>query len=40
MPAGSNLSDLEYVTFKQVAPGQDIGFDLSNEYRMALSLFR
>ena len=25
--------------FKQIAPGKDIGFDLSAEYRTALSLF-
>jgi hypothetical protein len=33
-----HLVSIEYVAFKQVLPGQDIGFDLSNEYRMALEM--
>jgi len=30
---------LEYVAFKKFAPEQDIGFDLSKEYKSALNLF-
>jgi len=37
--SGLQLLSIQYVAFKQVAPGQDIGFDLSNEYRMALELY-
>lgn len=37
---GLNLLCLEYVAFKQVAPNQDIGFDLSKEYQIALQLFK
>jgi hypothetical protein len=29
-----------YVGFKQIAPEQDIGFDLSKEYEAALQLFQ
>lgn len=29
-----------YVALAQVAPGQDIGFDLKAEYQEALSLFK
>jgi tetratricopeptide (TPR) repeat protein len=36
---GLHLLSLQYVAFKQIMPEQDIGFDLSAEYRMALSLF-
>jgi len=37
--SGLHLLCLQYVAFKQIMPEQDIGFDLSAEYRMALSLF-
>ncbi len=37
--SGLHLLCLEYVAFKKFAPEQDIGFDLSAEYRSALSLF-
>jgi tetratricopeptide (TPR) repeat protein len=37
--SGLHLLCFQYVAFKQIAPGQDIGFDLSAEYRTALSLF-
>lgn len=37
---GLHLLCLEYVAFKQVQPDIDIGFDLSKEYAMALSLFK
>jgi len=30
----------EYVAFKQFAPEQNIGFDLSAEYETALKLFK
>ena len=36
---GSHLLCLEYVAFKKFAPEQDIGFDLSAEYRSALALY-
>jgi tetratricopeptide (TPR) repeat protein len=36
--SGLHLLCLEYVSFKQFAPEMDIGFDLSKEYRAALSL--
>ena len=36
---GLHLLCLEYVAFKKLAPEQDIGFDLSAEYRSALTLF-
>jgi tetratricopeptide (TPR) repeat protein len=37
--SGLHLLSLEYVAFKKVAPEQNIGFDLANEYKMALTLF-
>jgi Flp pilus assembly protein TadD len=37
--SGLHLVCLEYVSFKQVAPEMDIGFDLSAEYRSAQALF-
>jgi tetratricopeptide (TPR) repeat protein len=37
--SGLHLLCFEYVAFQQIAPGQDIRFDLSTEYRTALSLF-
>jgi tetratricopeptide (TPR) repeat protein len=37
--SGLHLLCLQYIAFKQIMPEQDIGFDLSAEYRMALSLF-
>lgn len=37
--SGLHLVSIEYVAFKQIMPTQDIGFDLSREYKMALSLF-
>ena len=36
--SGLHLVSIEYVAFKQVLPDQDIGFDLSIEYRMALEM--
>ena len=36
--SGLHLLCYEFVAFKQFAPGQDIGIDLSKEYRIALSL--
>ena len=37
--SGLHLLCYQYVAFKQIAPGKDIGFDLSAEYRTAHSLF-
>lgn len=37
---GLQLLCLQYVAFQQIAPGQDIGFDLSMEYQTAQSMFR
>jgi hypothetical protein len=37
--SGLHLLCLEYVSFKQFAPEQSIGFDLSAEYRSAQTLF-
>jgi len=37
--SGLHLLCYEYVAFQQIAPGKDIGFDLSEEYRKATSLF-
>jgi len=37
--SGLNLVCFEYVAFKLFAPGQDIGFDLSKEYKMARKMF-
>ena len=36
--SGLHLVSMMYVAFKQIAPGQDIGFDLSREYEAAQSL--
>lgn len=38
--SGLHLLCLEYVAFKQFAPQQDIGFDLSKEYQTALGLYQ
>ena len=38
--SGLHLVCLMYVGFKQIAPEQDIGFDLSREYAAAKSLYR
>jgi tetratricopeptide (TPR) repeat protein len=37
--SGLHLVSIQYVAFKQVAPAHDIGFDLSNEYRMATEMY-
>jgi tetratricopeptide (TPR) repeat protein len=37
--SGLNLLSIQYVAFKKFAPNQDIGFDLSREYEMALAMF-
>ena len=37
--SGLQLVSIQYVAFKQFAPDQDIGFDPSNEYRMALEMY-
>jgi tetratricopeptide (TPR) repeat protein len=37
--SGLHLLSIQYVAFKQVAPDHDIGFDLSNEYRMATEMY-
>jgi Flp pilus assembly protein TadD len=37
--SGLHLLCLEYVSFKQFAPEQNIGFDLAAEYRSALSMY-
>ena len=37
---GLQLMSYMYVAFKQIAPEQDIGFDLSKEYEEALKLFQ
>jgi len=37
--SGLHLVSLQYVAFKQIAPEQNIGFDLSAEYQTALKLF-
>jgi tetratricopeptide (TPR) repeat protein len=36
--SGLRLVSIEYVAFKQIAPEQDLGFDLAREYEMALAL--
>ncbi len=38
--SGLHLVSLQYVAFKQIAPEQNIGFDLSTEYQVALKLFK
>jgi tetratricopeptide (TPR) repeat protein len=38
--SGLHLLCLEYVSFKQFEPDMDIGFDLSSEYKSAMSLFQ
>jgi tetratricopeptide (TPR) repeat protein len=38
--SGLNLLCIEYVAFQQFAPGQDIGFDLSKEYRAAVGMYK
>ena len=38
--SGLHLVCMEYVAFQKVAPGQDIGFDLGNEYQMARGMFK
>jgi len=37
--SGLHLLCYEYVAFQQIAPGKDIGFDLSAEYGTARALF-
>ncbi|MBN1449653.1 MAG: tetratricopeptide repeat protein [Anaerolineales bacterium] len=37
--SGLHLLCLQYVAFKQIAPEQNIGFDLAGEYRAALAMF-
>ncbi len=37
---GLQLVSLLYVAFQQIAPGADVGFDLSREYEMALAMRR
>jgi hypothetical protein len=37
--SGLHLLCPQNVSFKQIMPEQDIGFDLAAEYRMALTLF-
>ena len=37
--SGLHLLSLEYVAFKKFAPEQNIGFDLADDYKMALTLF-
>ena len=37
--SGLHLVSIEYVAFKQVLPQTDIGFDLTQEYEMALTLY-
>jgi len=37
--SGLQLVCYEYAAFKQFAPEQNIGFDLSAEYQTALKLF-
>jgi Flp pilus assembly protein TadD len=37
--SGLHLVSIEYVAFKQVLPDQDIGFDLANEYGLALEMY-
>lgn len=36
--SGLHLVSIEYVAFKQITPDEDIGFDLSREYEMALGM--
>jgi hypothetical protein len=38
--SGLHLVAIEYVAFKQVMPQTDMGFDLAQEYAMALGLYR
>jgi len=38
--SGLHLVSLMYVAFQQIAPGEDIGFDLATEYEMALAMRR
>lgn len=37
--SGLHLVSLMYVAFQQIAPGQNVGFDLAREYEMALTLY-
>ena len=37
--SGTHLISLMYVGFQQIAPGKDIGFDLSKEYKAAQQMF-
>jgi hypothetical protein len=36
---GLSLVCYQYVAFKMIAPAQDIGFELTKEYNMALLMF-
>ena len=38
--SGVHLVSIMYVAFQQIAPGQDVGFDLAMEYEMALAMQR
>ena len=38
--SGLHMVSLMYAAFKIIAPGQDVGFDLSNEYALALEMRR
>jgi tetratricopeptide (TPR) repeat protein len=38
--SGLQLVSIMYVAFQQIAPGQDVGFDLATEYEMALAMRR
>ena len=38
--SGLHLVSIMYVAFKQIAPDKDVGFDLSAEYRVALSMYK
>lgn len=37
--SGLHLLSIQYVAFKKIAPGQNIGFDLGAEYEAAMKLF-
>ena len=37
--SGLHLVSIMYVAFKQIVPDKEVGFDLSAEYRLALSMF-
>ena len=37
---GLNVVCIMYVAIEQVAPGQDVGFDIKSEYEEALRIFK